>query len=268
MVDIWRYIDDRPCPAAYNMALDEAISVASKNGSAPPTLRLYGWNIPSISLGYFQKINEIDIGYCLQNNIPVVRRLTGGRAVLHGREITYSFSVKTRGQFSRGLLDSYKKIGDALSLALSKTGVTPEIKLVKEPRPSLRSGRGVKSPLCFQSTSYGEVTIRDKKVIGSAQKRWPDGLLQQGSIPLLVDKDALTDIFGLNLSPGITEPAAGLEEIVPGIDAEKLKEAIRRSFEETFNIRLIPSSPTKEEISLALKLEARKYLSYEWTFKR
>jgi lipoyl(octanoyl) transferase len=268
MADIWRYIDDRHCPAAFNMALDEAISVALKNNASPPTLRLYGWEMPSVSIGYFQKISDIDTGYCLRNNIPVVRRLTGGRAILHGKELTYSFSVRTEGRFSKGLLDSYKKIGTALSLALSQTGISTEMNLSKLPAKSKSPGIRSKSPLCFQSTSYGEVTAGNKKIIGSAQKRWPGALLQQGSVPLVIDTYGLTRIFRLSCVRGADELPSGLEEIVPGTNVERLKESIRRSFEETFEVQLIPSSATKEEVSLAMQLEAQKYLSHAWTFGR
>lgn len=268
MADTWRYIDDRHCPAAFNMALDEAISVALKNNASPPTLRLYGWEMPSVSIGYFQKISDIDTGYCLRNNIPVVRRLTGGRAILHGREITYSLSLKTSGHFAGGLLDSYKKIGTALSLALSQTGISTEMKISKLPSKSKSPGIRSKSPLCFQSTSYGEVTAGNKKIIGSAQKRWPGAFLQQGSIPLVIDRGRLMHVFRLQSLCGPGELPAGLEEVVPGTNLERLKESIRRSFEDTFEVHLIPSSASKEEVSLAMRLEAEKYLSHAWTFRR
>ena len=114
MTETWRFIDSGPCGAAYNMAFDEAIAVTVRNGRAHPTLRLYGWDLPSVTIGYFQKIGDIDTAYCFRNNIPVIRRPTGGRAILHGNEITYSFSAKTRtGLFSKSLLDSYKTISRA-----------------------------------------------------------------------------------------------------------------------------------------------------------
>jgi len=115
MTNVWRFIDTGPCSAAYNMALDEAIAIVVRKDNAPPTLRLYGWDMLSVSIGCFQKISDVDIAYCIEKHIPVVRRPTGGRAILHSNEITYSFSVKTTHRlFSKGLLDSYKKISIAL----------------------------------------------------------------------------------------------------------------------------------------------------------
>jgi lipoyl(octanoyl) transferase len=269
MNDIWRFIDSGPCNAAYNMALDEAIASLVRKEDMPPALRLYGWDTPSVSIGCFQKISDVDIRYCTEKNIPVVRRPTGGRAIFHTQEITYSFSVKTKsGLFSKGLLDSYKKISTALSLALSKTGFTPELKILKETARSLPSVYSSKSPLCFKSISYGEVSVNNNKIVGSAQKRWPDGLLQQGSIPFTIDNDETSRIFRIRSDSNIMESSKGLTDISPDLQIESIKNAIRISFEEAFDVKLILSSPSYEEISRAEELEARKYLSHEWNFKR
>ena len=260
MTDTWRFIDTGPCSAFYNMALDEAIATAVRTGNLPPTLRIYGWDMPSVSIGCFQKVSDINIDYCLGKGIPIVRRPTGGRAILHDYEITYSFSAKTdSGVFSKGLLDSYEKVSSAFGLALSKIGLASELKLQREPRN--------RSPLCFQSTSYGEITIFGKKVIGSAQKRWPDCLLQQGSIPFILDKDEIAKVFRLQ-SPEIGDKIIGLKEILPHLNLRDLRDAIRISFEETFNTRLVLSPPLEDEVSLAGEIEIKKYLSPRWNFQR
>jgi len=243
------------------MAMDEAIATAVKKGNSPPTLRLYGWSIPSVSIGYFQKMTDIDIDYCQERGIPIVRRPTGGRAILHDYEITYSFSIKTdSGIFSKGLLDSYEKISKAFSLALSKIGLAPEMKLQREPHRS-------RNPLCFQSTSYGEITINSKKVIGSAQKRWSDGLLQQGSIPLIIEEEEIAKVFRLKSSE-TGKKFTGLKKILSDLNTESFKNVIRISFEETFDTSLIPLSPSNEEVSLAGELEVRKYRLSSWNFQR
>jgi lipoate-protein ligase A len=196
----------------------------------------------------------------LEKGITIVRRPTGGRAILHNYEITYSFSSKTdSGVFSKGLLDSYKKISIAFGLALLKIGFSPILKLQREPHRD-------KSPLCFESTSYGEITINGKKIIGSAQKRWPDGLLQQGSVPFLIE-DEMAKVFRLK-SYEAGKKFAGLKNILPNLNIDSLKNAIKISFEETFDIMLIQSSLSQEEISLAKDLEVKKYLSSLWNFQR
>jgi lipoate-protein ligase A len=269
MTETWRFLDTGSCPPAYNMALDEAIAIAVKQENAAPTLRLYGWLKPSVSIGYFQKMMDVDVGYCTKRNIPLIRRLTGGRAIVHGAEITYSFSSKTvAGRFSGGLLDSYKKISTAFGLALSKIGITPELKLLRAPRRPPLSGFRVKSPSCFQSVSYGEITINGRKVVGSAQKRWTDALLQQGSIPLVSDGADAAKVFRLNLAREMKDSFIGLSDVLPGLIPADFKKAIRISFEETFDVKFAASSLSPEEISMACKLEAEKYSSHEWNFKR
>jgi lipoate-protein ligase A len=261
MTDAWRLIDSGACVAAYNMALDEAIATYVRKDMVPPTLRLYGWIIPSVSIGYFQKIDEIDVDYCSEKNIPIVRRLTGGRAVLHNYELTYSFSVKTPHRlFSKSLLDNYKKISRAFGNALLKFGLMPKTRL-------LRKTHHMKSPLCFQSTSYGEIIIDNKKVIGSAQKRWSDGLLQQGTIPYYIDKDEIVKVFRIESSYALQE-LIGLKDILPEFNLEGFKKFIRVSFEETFHTWLISSTPSKEELRLTEELKAQKYLSNKWNFQR
>jgi lipoate-protein ligase A len=269
MTETWRFLDTGPCPAAFNLALDESIAIAVREGNAPPTLRLYSWQTPSVSIGYFQKIMDIDTGYCAEKNIPVIRRLTGGRAILHDDEITYSFSARTvSGSFSGGLLDSYRKISVAFALALSKIGIPPELKLVRRSRSAATSGLRTKSPSCFQSVSYGEITIGGKKVIGSAQKRWADALLQQGAIPLAADGVDAMKVFRLDTAQEINDSFTGLHNVLPNFIYEDFKEAVRVSFEETLNGSFDASSLFPEEISTARKLQVEKYSSREWNFRR
>jgi lipoyl(octanoyl) transferase len=269
MDNLWRFISTGPCGAAFNMALDEAIAIAVRQDLSPPTLRIYAWNLASVSIGCFQKSDEIDTGFCRDNNIPVVRRPTGGRAVCHHDEITYSFAVKTKtGLFSKGLLDSYKKISSAFQLALSKVGLLSESRTNK-PNPQCTTKiSNFHNPLCFQSISYGEISINDTKVIGSAQKRWADGLLQQGSIPLTIDEELVLNLFGQNIVHTGGKSLLGLKQILPGLSPDELKRTIWAAFEETFQTKLVDSAPSRQEIALAEELEAQKYLNEAWTFRR
>jgi lipoate-protein ligase A len=265
----WRFIDTGLRTASFNMSLDEAIAIAVRQDMVPPTLRIYSWTEPSVSIGCFQRIGDIDIEYCSKNHISLVRRPTGGRAIFHSNDITYSFSAKTNaGIFSKGLLDSYKKIGIALLLAFAKMGISPELKLFRDMRRSSSGANYHRNPFCFRSVSFGEITINNKKIVGSAQRRWTDCLLQQGSIPFLIEKNEIVKIFRLNPLQEMREPVIGLKEVCPELDYEKFKDVVRISFEETFDKRFIFSPPSEEEISLARELEAKKYLSHEWTFRR
>ncbi len=258
----WRFIDSGPRTASYNMGLDEAIAVMVRKGSSPPTLRFYGWDRPSVSIGSFQKVSDIDFGYCLTRGMPVVRRPTGGRAILHGDELTYSFSSKNEGFFLGGLLDSYRHLSRAFTAAFRAMGLEITVKSERE------SGRNLsRSALCFKSTSYGEISLKGRKLVGSAQKRWKDGLLQQGSIPYAVDEENMMRVFNLS-SPGLKEAMVGLREASPDLDPEEFKKAIRSSFEEAFGISFRFLGPSREEEHLALELEHRKYLSPQWTLQK
>jgi lipoyl(octanoyl) transferase len=245
------------------MAVDEALALSVRNRRSPPVLRFYEWLEPSVTIGSFQKINSINLSYCREHRIPLVRRLTGGRAILHGKELTYSLSARAdNGPFSSGLLDSYMKIGEAFRTAFAFSGISPEIRVRRE-----RSS-GIRTPHCFHSTSLGEITLRGKKVAGAAQKRWRESFLQQGSLPFEIDREAIMGIFGMQSSGELNDRMTGLLEEAPWIDPGSLKEAIRRSFEAAFGVILVHSHLSREETLLAKEIERQKYLSEGWNLRQ
>lgn len=262
-MESWRLVDSGPCNAYHNMALDEAMAEFVRKGSSP-VLRFYGWKMPAVSLGGLQKSSDIDLEYCRAETVPVVRRPTGGRAIFHNLELTYSFSAGTdTGPFQKGLLDSYRRIGVAFRLAFSKLGIEADCKPRRE-KGSILAG----NPLCFGSSSFGEILVRGRKVIGSAQKRWNNGLLQQGSIPYFSDEEDVCRIAGTRAGGTIGNSMTGLKELAPGLDEALLKDAVAASFEEAFRIRLVHRLPTPGELSLAQELEAQKYRCPDWTLRR
>ena len=250
----WRLIDSGPCDASFNMALDEALSVSVRRGDSPSILRLYSWDSPAVSLGAFQKIGNIDIDFCRSCNIPIIRRPTGGRAILHGDELTYSFSATNEGLFSGGLMDSYRKLGAAFNRCFELMGLCCSI------RKDLAKGRELtRSPLCFASTSLGEISSQGMKIIGSAQKRWQDGFLQQGSIPFDIDRLRMAAVFRVPPRNIDYNFLAGLMELLPGFEAATLRDHLVAAFEETFSVTLIDSQPSPQELELALQLASGKY---------
>ena len=264
MLPQWRLIDSGPGCASYNMAMDEAIALSVRRHGAPPTLRFYGWDSLSLSIGCFQKSADLDLAYCTSHDIPVVRRPTGGRAILHDSELTYAFSARTdHPRFSRGLLDSYRSISSAFCLAFKKIGVAVEARMTKE-RGRVLTG----SPLCFSSSSYGEILVDRRKLVGAAQKRWHDGLLQQGSVPYAYDEESMRHIFGAHEHRQARECRAALREAVTDFSEQKLKDAIIGAFGETFGVSLQVSPPSLPEIRLAQELETQKYLLDSWNFHR
>ncbi len=253
---VWRIIDDSPHDAFANMAIDEAISQAVRSGDSPPTVRLYQWSRPSVSIGYFQKISDINTACCRGLDYPVVRRITGGMAILHEHGLTYSISARTGLEaFRGGLLKNYIAVSNALLHALKLLNIDARINL-KKIKP-------LRDPSCFRSSSYGEITIESKKIIGSAQKRYIDGFLQQGSIMLGLDMDNSAKIMRDYVKDNDSkEPPA------PSVSGADLRKAVRKGFEKAFNIYFEDRGLTDPETDLSKKLEADKYSSTEWTFRR
>jgi lipoyl(octanoyl) transferase len=254
----WRFIESGRYDAFENMAIDEAISSSVRKGLSPPTLRIYGWKTPSLSIGRFQKTAGLDLDYCRTHDIPFVRRPTGGRAVLHDDEITYSFSAPSTGIFSDGLFDSYRRIASAFDLFFRELGLTAEIRRARNSGDA-RGGSGA----CFLTTSFSEFTVEGKKIIGSAQRRWVDGLLQQGSIPLLVDIVMMRVVMNLPTGAGKI-PFVGLKDLLPELRAELLGVKIRTAFENAFGISFSSSQLTREEEADADVLKNARYRSLQW----
>jgi lipoate-protein ligase A len=257
MTKNWRFIDSGDCDAYLNMAIDEAIAISVREKKSPPTLRIYGWKNPSVSLGAFQKISDVNVRYCMLNKIAIVRRPTGGRGILHDNELTYSFSCVNEGPFAKSLLDTYKILSDIFINAFKKVGLNAESK-----RTRLHGRDLIRDPLCFNSTSYGEIVFDEKKIIGSAQKRWDKGFLQQGSIPFLINYKMLKMVFAVN-----TEKFnfIGLKEVLPDLSKDEFKRKIKESFEEGFSISFIESPLFSFERKLAQSLLYEKYQNVRWT---
>ncbi len=256
----WRLIEYSKESASYNMALDETIANSVIKNISPPTLRFYGWSSPSVTIGTFQKIYDIDIDYCRGKNIHVVRRPTGGRAILHDNELTYSFaSTIFNSHFRNSLLKNYSLISNAFYTAMLKLGLDAEVSKKRQRRVAFS-----RSPLCFESTSYGEITINGVKIIGAAQKRYKEGFLQQGSIPFLINRLLISNV--LRKFNGVNK-LSGLKEIIQNINRDNLIVAIKGAFEEVFNIRFVMSGLVDEERDDLKRLE-KKYQSADWLYRR
>ncbi len=252
----WRLIRSAPSGAFENMAIDEALALEARR----PVLRLYRWSVPSVSIGCFQRAGDVNAEYLARNGMPLVRRVTGGRGILHGWDLTYSFSAPAADVFAGGLRECYALIGRALDLALRRLGFEPETSRSLKPRGRARS------PLCFESVSFGEIKVMGRKVVGSAQKRWPGRFMQQGSIPLSIDYEELSRVFGAGAAEARTS-MAGLREARSSLSIEELELSLVGSFEEAFGIRFVASSPTPEEEAMAEELMNR-YGSPEWNLRR
>ncbi len=243
---------------AMNMAIDEAILLACQQGLVPPTLRFYGWDRPTLSVGLFQKLDVgFDLKECGRQSIGIVRRMTGGRAVLHDKELTYSVISKTDTPlFPLNIKGRYRVIAEAILRGLFHFGIKGEIS-------TARTKKLPKSSLCFSSSSWYEILIDGKKLVGSAQRVLVDAFLQHGSILLDFDKGMHQSIFRCT-SFDIVDSISSLKTLGRPITLEKLKEGLIRGFEERLGIKLIPGNLTTFEASMAETLSRDKYSHLDW----
>ena len=265
----WRLIQTPPAPGAWNMAVDEAILAAVGRGEAPPTLRLYAWDPPCLSLGYAQPIADVDLGSLAAHGWQLVRRPTGGRAILHTDELTYSIcGPQTEPRLAGSVLESYRCLSTALLSALQRLGIPAESQAAAAP-----SGARGKGPVCFEVPSNYEITILGKKLVGSAQARRREGVLQHGTFPLYGDLRRITQ--ALVFSDAAARQAAverllrraTTAEAVLGraITWQKAAQAYIAAFQETLNLTLLPADLTPAEQTQAAGLVKDKFTNPAWT---
>ena len=270
----WRLLDTGPADGFTNMAVDEALLEVFVAEGAPTTVRFYSWSPPALSLGYAQSIErEIDLKQCTSLGIDVVRRPTGGRAVLHDHEVTYSLVISANDpRVTSGILAAYLTISQALIRGLSYLGITAELLPLRRgvPLPSDNA-----SPVCFATPSSYEVAVGGRKIIGSAQRRAHDVIMQHGSIPLSWDLERMRAVFGRSsLESGIPQgkpdyhlPMTSLQEAGGRTyDYADVVAALTRGIAETWEVDLIPCGLTSEERRLSEHLRATKYRSEAWTW--
>jgi lipoyl(octanoyl) transferase len=230
----WRLILDPPLTGKENMEKDLEIMEEVATGECPPTLRLYRWFPAAVSLGYFQDETEVvDLAACRESGIDVVRRPTGGRAVLHQHELTYSIIVPEAHPFINkgGVMDAYRGISRGIVTAFNLLGIVASV----TPEETFRTGLAPGS--CFDAPSAYEIQVNGKKVVGSAQLRRDGIVLQHGAIlfklPLDLYRKALKKDYRLNRSGKefeLGEKAAGLHDLGYNISYEQMTRALVKGF--------------------------------------
>jgi lipoate-protein ligase A len=252
------------------MAVDEAILEFAGRGEVPPTLRLYAWTPACLSLGYAQPIKDVDIEKLHAFGWEVVRRPTGGRAILHTDELTYSISgPNSEPRLMGGVLESYQQLSVALLEALNLLGIAAD-SLSKSDSQQTIAGD---NPVCFEVPSNYEITVDSKKLIGSAQARRKSGVLQHGSLPLAGD---ITRILKVLNFPDEKQRKQGAErlaahattiETVLGYRGDwwHTCQAFRISFQKTLNLDFQLGGISPSEGKRALELYHEKYNNPVWT---
>jgi lipoyl(octanoyl) transferase len=268
MPETYRFLDTQTQDAAFNMAIDEAVLLHHLQGQVPPTLRLFRWSQTAISLGRFQQVErEILTDDCESQGVALVRRPTGGRAVYHRDEFTYSFVSSKRYGIPDGIVAAYAYLAQGLISALASLGVPAE----------LSEGRVNKQPsaACFASSTQADLTSGGFKLVGSAQVWKDDALLQQGSLPL---DDRSTEFYALlrfadeaarnEALAEYREKTTPLHTFLPLVSWDEVARAFRSGFGTALNVTFQPGELSASEWELARQLAAEKYSQLTWRAER
>jgi len=262
-VTAFRLLVTEPLDGAANMALDEALMLSRLRDLGPPTLRFFAWEPATISLGFGQALDErIDLAAADELGIGLVRRPTGGSAILHeGPELEVTYSVAAgAGDFpgAEELLASYRWIGARLEAGLRHLGAPAAIVPVRPSNP------GAMPAFCFARTGSYEVEVAGRKLVGSAQRRRKGAFLQHGSIMLGVAADRLRRVFPAEADPlqGMTTLEAVLGRRPSFVEAV---DALREGFGEAGDVELLPSGLSTDEDELMHALIRDKYATERWT---
>lgn len=276
----WRFMNTGARDGGWNMAVDEVLWRGVRAGVSPPTLRFFAWETATLSIGHGQSIErDIDRDALERLGIPMVRRPTGGRAVLHDRELTYSVVFPEGlsepvggepgpgpGPASSSILRDYAFISRGLVLGLRNLGVSAELApAAHRPRPRDRTGA------CFSSTTAYEVMVGGRKIVGSAQRRGGGAVLQHGSVPLDLDVDRLCSLFKTGgpeararLAANLARKMTSVREVLSGREVcyEDACAAFESGFREVFG-ELLPVGLTAAEREMAEVLAEEKYAQPE-----
>ncbi len=229
-MSVWRFLDSGPASGAQNMAVDEVLLREAVSPGALPVLRFYAWSPPAVSLGRFQhKEQTVNADACKRRGIDIVRRITGGRAVLHCDELTYSVIARIDNDlFPNDVLGTYKVIAAGLLAGLRELGIAAEM-VSRSGRHAELVKSSPREPACFSSPSWYEILVKDRKIIGSAQRRVGGAFLQHGSILIGYDPVLEAEVI----------PGGGMNDAVTCIRTELGGEArleeVKRAFREGFS---------------------------------
>jgi lipoate-protein ligase A len=259
---VWHLlVEPEPLPGSWNMAVDEHLFRLAER--SPRTfLRFYRWERPTASLGYSQDASRVvDVDFCRARGIDIVRRMTGGKLVLHDREVTYSVASSDVTAFTETLRDSYRLISTALLKGLERMGLSA--RLAETSPPAYIKG----TMPCFAFPARDEIEIGGKKIVGSAQKRTGTLFLQHGSIPLEKDEALLAAVS----RPGESAEGLGMtslsEALGRPLDFAAAVGPLVQGFSDSFGVSFEPftlASADREAVSV---LQASKYAADAWTFR-
>lgn len=267
----WRLLITPARSGAYHMALDHAVLEQVGAGHAPPTLRFFSWEPACLSLGQAQPAADADLDRIRARGWQIVRRPTGGRAILHTDEITYSVALPGGHPLVQGdIVSSYRQLSAALLRGLELIGLNAHADKRLD-----RITEAEKGPVCFEVPSDYEITADGAKLIGSAQVRKFDGVLQHGTLPLRGDITRIVDALAFpddatreKIRARVVERATTLERVLGRVVPwEEAAAALREAFAAQFGLTFAEAEPTPAEAARAAELVATTYANDAWTLR-
>ena len=254
MSERWRFLLTPGKTAFENMAIDWAVLKANSIGSVPPTVRFYTWNPSAISIGYFQSLKEeVDLDMCKKLGVDYVRRITGGGAVYHEHELTYSIVIpESHPVIPRNILKSYDRICGALIKGLRYLGINARY-----------------API-------NDILVGGKKISGNAQTRKSKVVLQHGTVLLDVDVDKMFSLLRVpsekirdKLISDVKQRVTSIKHVLGReMSFEEVADAMKKGFEEEFNVELVEGCLTNVELEDSKSFEKNYFSSYEWNHKK
>ncbi len=233
------------------MSIDQAILETTVE-TGEITLRFYRWNTATLSLGYFQKLADRE-QHSDSKDCPIVRRSSGGGAIVHDDELTYSLCVPTSGAIAKANADLYDTVHHAIRKSLAVQGI--DVSLFEAPADAVPKATQSDPFLCFQRRAIGDLVCQGEKVGGSAQRRLKNVLIQHGSL-LLSRSQFAPELPGLKELTSID------------VDVDKLIRQITAELGTFFNASFEPRSLSRREHQLAAEIEAKTFGSEAWLRKR
>ncbi|MGM9951617.1 MAG: biotin/lipoate A/B protein ligase family protein [Lysinibacillus sp.] len=273
----WYFINSGPCTPSFNMAMDEALLNWHSEKLIPPVIRFYEWEPATLSIGYFQQVHkDIDLQEVRRQGLGFVRRPTGGRAVLHEHELTYSIIVEEDyPNMPQSVTEAYRVLSEGLLLGFRNLGLDAYFSVpdTEEKKEDLKRP---KSAVCFDAPSWYELVVEGRKVAGSAQTRQKGVILQHGAILLDMDEEKLLSLFRFaneeareKMRQKLPEKAVAMNRLVDKpFTIKQCVEAFKDGFQDSLEIELIPYELTEAQLAYIEQLEKEKYANDEWNFKK
>lgn len=256
----WRLLDTGALPASLNMGIDLALLELHSLGISPPTLRFYQWDPPAVSLGYFQRRHSIDLSVCRKMGLDVVKRPTGGHAVLHGHDLTYSVVAGTMEGIPANLVTAYQLLSKGLLSGFRLLGIEAE-----------RGGGNLPMPetdVCFMRFAWGDLLYRGKKFVGSAQTLKGTSLLQHGSIVLDTQQESWVNLVSQKtdsaeeLRQRLESRTTSLGEILGRrVEPEEVKTVLIAGMASALNVEFQLGELTADEWVLAREIAGKQIMS-------